>query len=255
MTSRKTDIAVVTSCSLKGWEQYAKHCIPSLLQYWPSDVTIHLVSEDILPLGNLPVLAKGRLTTWSLNSSLHDRAFREKYKYDQRARGRQRGYSYLMDAWKFSKKVFAIDLVAINLARGRLIWLDADVQTFKEIPRELLIKLCPDNCHVSFLARKKMHSECGFVGYNLNSPETFRFIGNFARCYSSGDVFNLKEWHDSYVFDWLRRNTFSVNGYEIAHTNGAHPFNYSELGEYMDHWKGNRKQHQHSRDHPRFKKR
>lgn len=251
---KRTDVAVITSCSLAGWDKYAKNCIPSLLQYWPSSVTLHLVSEDRLPLGNLPMLTKGRLTTWPLSSSLHYRAFHEKYMFDARARGNFHGYyRYIYDAWKFSKKVFAIDLVASNLTMGKLFWLDADVQTLRPIPENVLARFLPDEYHLSHLARPRMHSECGFVGYNLNYPDTFRFITEFARIYSSGEVFKLKEWHDSWVFDYIRNNKFSLLSYAIPHTNGAHPFNYSELGEYMDHWKGNRKNHQLSRDHPRFK--
>lgn len=258
MTRRRTDIAFVTSCSLSGWELYGKKCFPSLLQYCPEDVTVHLVSEDPLPLDSLPLQARGRLSVWCLSASVYERAFNQKYKFDPLARGRKgRGYSYLYDAWKFSKKVFALQLVESNLSVGRLFWLDADVSLFAPLPRDVLLKLCPDDCNISYLARRNMHSECGFVGYNLNTPGTSQFISDFARLYATGEVFQLKEWHDSYVFDWLRKksalSSSPIKGFEIPHTNSLHPFNYSELGQYMDHWKGSRKQRGHSYDHPMVK--
>lgn len=255
MLKRKNSLSVVTSCSLKGWNEYGKQCLPRLLEHWPSEVNFHLVSEDLLPLGDLPLLARDRLTVWPLNSSLYDRVFHNRYMFDSVARGkRTRYYDYRFDAWKFSKKVFAIELVAHNVEIGRLFWVDADVLTLKPVPVDLLHRVCPDDCHISYLARPKMHSECGFVGYNLNKPETKEFIKTFANCYSSGRVFKLKEWHDSYVFDVLRKEIPELQGYCIPNNNPFHPFNFSELGHYMDHMKGKRKQSGKSHDHPLYKR-
>lgn len=256
MTVRRTDISVVTSCSLQGWEQYGKKCLPTLLKYWPENVTVYLVSEDVLPLGDIPLLAKDKLITLPLSTSAHAKKFYEKYKYDHKARGRLRAtsYNYTYDAWKFSKKVFAIELVTTLIPAGRLFWLDADVRTFKVIPASFLDKMCPEDCNLSFLARKKIHTECGFVGYNLNNPPTREFIHAFANTYSEGHVFRLKEWHDSWVFDWLRTRYPNLVEFKIPHISEFHPFNYSALGKYMDHWKGNRKISEGSTDHPNFKK-
>lgn len=251
-------ISIVTSCSAKGWEEYGQYCIPTIIQNWPEDITVHFVTEDIIDFTELPVLSKDRFHTWPLSISVYYRTFYDRYKYNQRARGTtiHNFYNYKFDAWKFSKKVFAIQMISTLFPTGRLIWLDADVNTFKPIPKEMLKRLSPDDTHLTFLARKNMHSECGFVIYNLNHLETRQFILQFAEIYSTGGMFNLKEWHDSYVFDWLRENFRpKLQEFQIPHTNPLHPFNYSELGLYMDHWKGNiRKKHRCSRDHPRMPK-
>lgn len=253
MPSRRTDITVVTSCSLRGWQEYGKKCIPTIFKHWPNDITVHLVSEDQISFDNLPILDKGRFTTWALQNSEHEKVFREKNKFNAVARGKKgsTSYSYLFDAWKFSKKVFAIDLVASQIKCGWLLWLDADIKTYKPLPREVLERVLPEGHNLSYLARKTKHTECGFVGYNLNVLGTREFIRSFAAAYSSGLVFNLKEWHDSWVFDWLRKAS-TVKGYEIPHTSEQQPFNYSELGQYMDHLKGPRKLYGYSKDHPRF---
>ncbi|MFO7296021.1 MAG: hypothetical protein C0P72_008360 [Clostridia bacterium] len=251
MVIRRTDITVVTSCSLAGWEEYGQHCIANLLRYWPDEVTVYLISEDSLPLNNLPLLPKDRLVTCSLTSNPNAVKFYEKNKFNAQARGRIRSniYRYSHDAWKFSKKVYAIELAASFVPVGKLIWLDADVNTFKPIPIEFLHKMCPDSCNISFLSRRRWHSECGFVGYNLNTQKTREFITAFADVYTSGLVFHLREWHDSFVFDWLRAK-HDLACYKIPNGSEVHPFNYSELGHYMDHWKGNRKNTLGSPDHP-----
>src|SRR5690348_11616207 len=41
---------VVTSCSLAGWEKYGRKFFDTFEKHWPRSVTLHIVSEDNLPL-------------------------------------------------------------------------------------------------------------------------------------------------------------------------------------------------------------
>ena len=63
--------------------------------------------------------------------------------------------------------------------------------------------------------------------------------------YVTGDLFNLREYHDSFVFDVLRKDFHSLRGTrfhnispELPGKGPGHPFIASRLGEYMDHMKG-----------------
>ena len=70
--------------------------------------------------------------------------------------------------------------------------------------------------------------------------------------YSGGRLFKEKEWHDSYIFDQVRKklekknniknfNICNLGLIDIEEGNNEHVFVTSVLGKYMDHKKGNRK--------------
>ena len=98
---------------------------------------------------------------------------------------------------------------------------------------------------LSFLARKS-HSECGFVGYNLRHPAINNFFSQFEQLYTSDSLFREREFHDSYLFDVVRKR-FERSGcktYDIGEGIGLqahHVLVNSKLGKYMDHLKGDRK--------------
>lgn len=262
-------VSIVTSCSAPLWKEYGFKCVQSLVDFLPPEVTLHLVSEDSLDLSEMRRVGHGRLMFWPLSNSAMARVFYEKNKDNDRAKGlsghkphptRAGPYDFRLDAWRFSKKVFAIDLIAELVNTDRLLWIDADTVAFAHVPLEFLQRLPPDDADVAFLDRPNYHSECGFIGYNLKSPDTKLFIRRFADLYYSGEVFSLKEWHDSWVFDWMRKNSeekfgFKIKNHKIPHTNTIHPFVFSELGQYMDHLKGARKKRGLSTEHPRYNRR
>ena len=251
-------VSVVTSCSFGGWHEYGFKCLESMLIHWPLEIDIYLVSEDKLPIEQVQKWEKreGRLISRSLYDNAHAKFFYEQHANNAKAKGKGRPtYDFRLDAYRFSKKVFAIELIAAELKVGRLIWLDADTVTLNPVPLEMLQRMPPNGSAIAYLARlDSYHSECGWVAYNLDLEITRQFITQFSGLYHSGEVFKLKEWHDSWVFDWLRKR-LNIASHKIPHNNNGHPFVYSELGQYMDHLKGNRKRLGMSTEHPRFKRR
>lgn len=256
---KMNNVTVVTSCSLVGWDKYGANFVDTFIKYWPNTVKLYVVSEDALP--DCP--ADSYLP---LAASLEAREFLDRYAGaawvhgDASDPGRPLGKAkhwkpnagnncFRFDAYKFSKKVFAIALVAERLmlgaSPGKLFWVDSDVTTFDHIPDSLFDITLPSDYALSALVRKGYHSECGYVGYNLEHSATIGFIRAFARLYYSDEVFDLYEWHDSYVFDWLRNKTM-ISTYSIPHKSKSHPFINSVLGKYMDHFKGKRKKQGHS---------
>lgn len=249
-------ITTVTSLSLTCWKQYGKKCLMSLADCWPLDVDIYVVSEDSLPFEELGEERSKRFIFIPLLKNVRAELFYNRHKDDKTVKGwGQRGYDFRFDAWRFSKKVFSTAHVANTVHAGHLIWLDADTTAIKPVPRELLCRLPPDDHDIAYLDRGKHHSECGFVGYNLSRPEAMNFIRAFENLYASDKFLDLKEWHDSWIFDWLRKHGESIEAYKIPHDNHpGHPFVHSELGQYMDHLKGGRKKLGISVDHPRYKR-
>jgi hypothetical protein len=82
--------------------------------------------------------------------------------------------------------------------------------------------------------------------------------------YRTDAIFKEREWHDSYIWDVVRKRYQLANSFynlNPSHDNkglAGHPFINSELGRYMDHVKGERKTLGHSKpkevvshpDHP-----
>ena len=164
--------------------------------------------------------------------------------------------SFLWDAVRFSNKVFCI----VNAVRNSndydyVLWIDADTFTFRPVPLDFFSKLLPEDTMLTYLGRENptlndggVYPECGFVGYNLKHLETRNFIDDWEQLYTTGNVFKILEWHDSFVFWHLSKiykeqRSITVNdiGYDKG-VKGHHVFINSELGLYMDHFKGKRKQ-------------
>ena len=240
---------VVTSFSAAGWTQYGRRFVETFCRYWPREVALHAYSEDLNHryLGDMLGRDLDRVCV------CHDlqAPFFERHAGNARAQGREQrsgdygwtpnkiaaGYNFRLDAFRFSKKVFAIQAAAHRQAQGRLFWVDADVVTFDPVPADLLKRMLPSDAAISCLDRGDYHSECGFVGYNLDHSATRPFIDAFAALYETENVFQLEQWHDSWVFDWLRKK-MNVAAYAIPHCSRKQPFVNSELGRVMDHLKG-----------------
>jgi hypothetical protein len=244
-------ISVVTSCSAEGFEKYGQRFVETFHEFWPEGVKLYVVSEHKL---TLPVSTKHMSVLYDLSANEGWAQFRVHYQSDPRAaRDISKTKQYRMDAHKFCKKVFATDLIARHTPSSRLIWLDADTVTLAPIPIDFLLTLPPSTLPFAYLDRGRYHSECGFVVYNLDHARTREFITLCARMYSSGDVFDLKEWNDCFVFDHVRCE-MRLEGYKIPHGNNmSHPFVHSCLGQYMDHLKGMRKDRGVSHDHPKYR--
>lgn len=155
--------------------------------------------------------------------------------------------SYLDDAVKFSHKVFALEKCAdaIKDSHDYLIWLDADVITKKPIDYEWLKTVLPaDDEVVSYLARKGLHSECGWVAYNLKAGG-YDLLKAMKDEYLSGSVPQnyTKGLTDCHVIDrCLEGKKFKdlCPDYEYGKSD-INVWPESKLAENMAHRKGNRK--------------
>jgi len=238
---------VVTSFSNDGYRLYGKRFLDTFRRYWPSSVDLVVYHEGIDEESLLGFKGVNLLDLQNF------KRFESVYGNDQESCGRSQrrgfywkpkaieaGYNFRFDAMKFCRKVFALQHAATIIDRGCMIWLDADVVTFDSVSTELLESTNPESFAISHLERANYHSECGYVGYNLEDAACRIFMVEFADTYLSGEVFNIPEWHDSFVFDWLLRK-LSINSYKIPSRGGGHVFVTSELGSCMDHLKGDRK--------------
>ena len=267
-----TKYTVITSFHDQGLKQYAQRMINTFEKNWPAQVDLIVCAEYCDPLVSRPNTKVYDLLSLSNNC----RTFVERHRNNPLAHG-QAGppevwnpkKAFRWNAVRFAYKVFSVALCANNIDSGWMIWIDADTHTHSPVPLEWLAKVCPNDAMISYLGRgDKYHSECGWVAYNLDHPGTRDFIKDFVNMYNTDKIFEQREWHDSYIWDLVRAKYQPQNYFYSLNPSwkdkglAGHPFINSELGLYMDHVKGDRKDLGHSRakevishpDHPYWQK-
>lgn len=236
---------VVTSMSQSYYDRIGSVMLESFVERWPDDIKLRIYTEDGLTLPENP-----KYEIYDLYEAEPDAAEfveRNKDRPDQ-----QNPKELHLGAVRFSYKTFSIINACLASSVDYMIWLDADTFTHTNITHEFLDTLVDQKNYLTYLGRDNNYSECGFVIYNLNHTINESFIGCWKNMYVSDNVFELPQWHDSFVFDTLRKSFESFqnitnNNLSPWGKNYDHVFINSILGEYMDHMKGDRKDHGKSR--------
>jgi hypothetical protein len=234
---------LVTTFNLDGYNLYGKKMLEAFLKYWPSNQQIIVYTENCKldnSLINPRIIVKDLL----LNQDLVN--FKTRHANNPVANGyKDDKKNFLFDAVRFSHKVFSLyDAVQTNLGKS-IVWVDADTITHRKVPESFLLDNFPNKFGIAYLGRIKQYSECGWVVYHTNHPLMKDFWETFVDYYRKDTIFNLTEWHDSYVFDVARKEYEAkgmVNQNITPNFVAGHPFINCVLGEYMDHMKGPRKQ-------------
>jgi hypothetical protein len=209
---------VVTSMSQAGYDLYGRSFLTSYQKYWNAPLTVY--TEDPLEDERFPVR--------DLNEDDELMGFLAECSEESPV-------DYRFQAGRFAKKVFAITGHPRNA--DWLIWLDADVETFSKVDDGFLSRVCPEGYPGSYLGRKDWnHSECGWVAYNLNHYGS-EFLDRFREVYTSGEIWDHAEWHDSYIFDRVREEKSDWLNLSKG-IPGMHPWDSTALGEKMKHLKG-----------------
>jgi len=152
---------------------------------------------------------------------------------------------YKMDAIRFCYKIFAKTHLMLDCDYDYVFWVDADIVFKKTITeQEVINKFLPQDQSISFIDRPSYYSECGFVGYNLTKPATKRFIYKLREHYTKDLLFQEREWHDSYVWDCVRKKWLvGEPQYNLAPTirKVGNPWPDTPMSEYADHLKGKKR--------------
>lgn len=232
--------------------QYGQTMIDAFDQHWPSSVGLTVYTEQCQPR-----VPSSRVQIMDLLSASPDLVeFKRRHANDPAANGlvaKDTGVpfkdnAFKWDAVRFSHKVFAVIHACQHIDADWVIWLDADTKTFAPVPAAFLDEICDNQAMACYLGRReKYHSECGWVAYNRRHPALIQFINQWRDLYMSGALFDLREYHDSFVFDVLRKNfqqqgtRFSNLSPDLPGKGPGHPFIASRLGLYMDHMKGSKR--------------
>lgn len=254
--------SVITTFHEKGLTQYGQRMIDTFCENWPKEVTLYLYPEACTPL----VPDQSRVIVKNLEEVQELMNFKNKWRNVPKATGdvsndpvrskrKDAGKGFKWDAVRFAHKVYSIFDCAKETDSDILLWMDADTICHSPITMTRIQQLVPDTYDLCYLGRKGKYSECGLYSMNLTHKNTRKFLEEFQRVYDDAEngIFQMEEWHDSFVFDIVRSRihklnqlNWSENLVDLRPRRGnsvgeGHPLINSEWGAYLDHLKGERK--------------
>lgn len=252
---------VVTTFNADGYAKYGQRMIQTFLQSWPQEVELVVYAENCEVQESAPNLVVRDL---AICTGLTE--FKNQWQHVPKANGDisnetrlaarvDARKSFKWDAVRFAHKVYAIFHCAQTSLSEVLFWMDADTVCHSPITVSTLDRLCPPQYDLCFFGRRHKFSECGLYAMRLANPGTRKFLKEFQRMYDQAEegIFQLPEWHDSFVFDYVRNripSLFQLNWsaqlgdirQRPGNTPGeGHPLINTEWGAYLDHLKGDRK--------------
>jgi hypothetical protein len=243
---------VCTTFNAGGYEKYGRRMIQTFLQNWPEEVQLVVYAEACAVSESAPNLIVHDLAVASPELVAFKHKWRGVPKANgdvsadpARARRKDAGKGFKWDAIRFAHKVYAVFHCAKTTSTDWLLWMDADTICHSPIGLADLQKMCPPRMDLCFLGRRQKYTECGLYAMNLTSPATCLFLSKFQQAYDDAEngIFKLDEWHDSFVFDAVRRNSTLIELDWSSHliTGEGHPLINCEWGAWLDHLKGARK--------------
>jgi hypothetical protein len=254
--------SIVTTFNADGYKKYGKRMIQTWLANWPDDAELRVYAENCVVAESAPNLQVLDLELASPQLV----AFKNQWRDVPKANGdisaitglnQRKDFKkqFKWNAVRFSHKVYAIFHAAKNSKADWLIWMDADMVCHSPVSESDLNRLIPAHTDLCYLGRQGKFSECGLYAMKLRTPAMDQFLAEFQRVYDQAEtgIFQLAEWHDSFVFDSVRvripgliqhnwsEALIDLRATKTTSVGEGHPLINTEWGEYLDHLKGSRK--------------
>jgi hypothetical protein len=229
-------IEFVSSFSEEGYELYGKRFLESFTKHWDWPLTIYY--EDVQPdFEHDQVTFKNLFEVKGCKQYL---AATSTFPIFKGLIDVKRDYRF--DTYRFARKMFA-QADAADGKDGQLWWIDADTEILSPLP-ESLLEDALEGVLMAFMGRPGWHSCASLVGWDLAHPYSQSFWMAYFNLHTTGQIFVLPEWHDSYVLDVLRKESGIPARNMAEHIemdNG--PVNVFDLvlDGYARHFKGNKK--------------
>ena len=151
---------------------------------------------------------------------------------------------YWQDGVRFCYKVYAYTHAIMNYQDlDGIIGIDADSVFYKKIDEDWIKKhIHRDNCMMTYLGRPN-YSECGFLYFNMKHPDIQAYANRMKSLYDTDGIYNLKEQHDSFIWDYVRKEfeNRGTKNFDIGDGKMGHVQARSILGTVYDHTKGPRR--------------
>ncbi|MGH8601314.1 MAG: class I SAM-dependent methyltransferase [Gammaproteobacteria bacterium] len=231
----------VTSFSTTGYAQYGRRFLKDFIKHFPKKEHLIVFYEF-----DKPNIQDQRITYFDLTTDTDLVAFLERHRDKPSAHGiiaPSTVADYRFQATKFVRKVMAFTSPLVPVSDWT-IWIDADVICNGPMPEDFFDRHIVDKHVLAYYIGRPTawnHSECGFVAYSTCNATTREFLRKFRHMYKSDTVFELPQWHDSYVFDDLRK-VHEQSGHKFVNIAAGHdifhPWPETFLGECLTHLKG-----------------
>ena len=228
-------LKIISSQGITQWKEYGEELFKSYKEFWPKDLPLQLYTETH---NDFPKNLK-QMNVLDLRN-VADIEYC-KFVDDPNVWGRTK---------KFSHKAFSIIHALENTNNGYLIWIDGDVVTKKEITKQWLLSICPDDCLTAHLGLRQYNpklnktvygAETGFFVINCNHPDKVHFLNEYKRSYIEKDFEGLRKPFDAEVFARTIKKIGSNYRELSPDLNLLGPFRKSILAEYMYHYKAKHK--------------
>lgn len=189
-----TKYAVITSVNQEYYDHCGKACIESFGAFWPEDIELYVYNEDM----EKPKKKK-RVNYIPWSDLTEFPAFAE----------RTGTGNHIV---KFAKKAFSIIHALEHIQCDKLIWLDADTVTTREITHQFLSLIAPnDTLSTHFNVRHHWPSdtdpnrysiscETGFLIFNKNHPMAGKMAARYKEYYTKDLGYNLRRFYDGEVY-------------------------------------------------------
>jgi hypothetical protein len=242
---------VVTTMPSSKWEEFGAHSIPSFDRYWPKNIKLKVYLEGEQ---TLPVKVSDRIQILNMEEELPEIAeFEKRNNHRSPEVGNlDAAGPFRKQASKFCRKAYAI-LKELESPESRYVWfMDADVETLRDVPEGLLAHMVDYGTYVGCLPRKHGvdglgYTETGFGFWDTKNPWHKVWCKNYRACWDDDLLFNFPMWIDCLAFDYAtdRLTKYGkVQVYDIADgasEHSSHPLNDGPLGTFFNHKKGRRK--------------
>jgi hypothetical protein len=150
-----------------------------------------------------------KYTYVDMNNLESRKKFFEDFKKHDGTEDKKIAYNPSLDVLKWSNKIFALQEQLNKVNKGWLIWLDADTYLRKRLTKEDILANLNDKAHLAFLDDHPF-----FMAFNLNHQATKDLLKDLVSAFTSGEVLQYREWHDSFVLQRLI-NLYATHGLKI----------------------------------------
>ena len=221
MSIKQNTFSAVTTFNLKK-HPYGLEMINSFFVNWPDEVKLTAFIENASLIDDSLVKHKIIIKEYHQHIPEYNRflkTYKDKEKYTE---------IFVLMFLDLRSKSMLLSTALKNIKTKYLIWLDADIKTYKKLPLTFLNTLVDESSYLSYLGRENIsikhlnYSECGFLIFNTEHLINSVFWQDMMKMYDGGQLFLEKEWHDSYIFDVVRKN--------LEKTKNLKNINISELG-------------------------
>ena len=243
---KKHNILYVTSFNKKLYNEYGK----DFLETFNFEGDLVLFSEEDMDFIKKELNVKYNLIIGNLFSI--DKDFLNFYNRNKERNKKDAEMGFRYNTIRFSYKVFSLINAYKYLKNEKydlMVWLDGDMIFKKQLMSNYITnKLTENNTLLSYLGRKngRCYSECGFLIFNLKHSYTKKYLYDIKDCYLKDEIYQLDEWHDSYIWDYFRIKfeiMYNIKNFNITSRLGCkqnvnHIIDETPLKEYLDHLKG-----------------